>query len=307
MTHSADRIDILLPAWNGERFFQAQLNSLLAQQKVNSRIIVRDDASDDGTFCLARTYAARHANIEVHAGPRLGVVGNINWLLARSATEDKASYFALSDQDDVWHPHKLSREMDTMHTLEYRFGSDTPLLVCSDARCVDDQNCELHPSFLKQLGVPSDWGKDLRQTLVMSHALGCSCLGNTALRRLALPIPAAEDIFMHDWWLLLVAMCFGAVDCIHEPLLDYRQHVGNVLGAKGKGRFLQRLAASRRYAWRSQRQARTFLTRFADKLDNWQRDAVYTWAFMPISPLWYRHWLCWRHGFAKPGLMRLLI
>lgn len=306
MTHCADRIDILLPAWNGERFFQAQLDSLLAQQKVDSRIVVRDDASDDGTLGLARAYAARHANIEVHAGPRLGVVGNINWLLTRSAGEERADYFALSDQDDVWHPHKLSREMDAMHALECRFGSEAPLLVCSDARCVDAQSRELHPSFLKQLGVPSDWGKDLRQTLVMSHALGCSCLGNAALRRLALPIPAAEDIFMHDWWLLLVAMCFGAAYCIHEALLDYRQHAGNVLGAKGKGRFLQRLAASRQHARRSQRQAQTFLIRFADKLDTWQRDAVRAWAFMPISPLWYRLWLCQRHGFAKPGLIRLL-
>ncbi len=299
-------IDVLLPTWNGERFLRAQLDSLLAQQGASIRILVHDDASDDGTWRLSQSYAARHGNIALHTGPHLGVVGNVNRLLRLSEQENTSGYFALCDQDDIWYPRKLTRSMQAMRLLERRHGVGRPLLVCADARCVDARGRPLRASFLRGLGLPPHWGRDLRQVLVMSHALGCTCLGNAALRRLALPLPAAEEIFMHDWWLLLVASCFGATHYIHEPLLDYRQHEANTLGARGrKTAFLQCLAASRERARRSQRQARTLLRRYEDRMDAAALRAVRAWADMPETPWCLRQWLCRRHGFAKPGWARL--
>lgn len=306
MNHERPRIDILLPTWNGERFLQAQLASLLTQHGVSVRILVHDDSSDDGTWRLAQTCAARHRNIVLHTGPHVGVVGNVSRLLELSEHENRAGYFALCDQDDIWYPHKLARSMQAMRQLERRCGTGRPLLVCADARCVDAQGRPLHASFLRGLGLSPRWGHDLRQALVMSHALGCSCLGNAALRRLALPLPPADAIFMHDWWLLLVAACFGATHCISEPLLDYRQHEGNMLGVrKPKDGILQRLAASRECARRSQRQARTLLRRYENQMDAAALRMTRAWADMPETPWWLRQWLCRKHGFGKPGWARL--
>lgn len=305
MCCSENLIDILLPTYNGERFLRELMDSLLAQKDVATRIIVRDDASSDTTLETVWSYA-RHASIVIHSGSQIGVVGNVDRLLALSEQEGKAHYFALCDQDDVWYPYKLDISMQAMRLLESRHGKEVPLLVCSDARCVDARGHPLHPSFLHRLGLSADWGDDLRKVLVMSHVLGCSCLGNTALRRQALPIPSGEDIFMHDWWLLLVATCFGAVQCIGQALLDYRQHSANTLGVRGQGTLLQRLMLGRENTGRSQRQARTFLERYAHRLNISQSRTVYAWAHMPERPWWLRRWLCWRHGFAKPGLARLL-
>lgn len=302
MSQGTPLIDILLPTWNGERFLREQLDSLLAQHGVAIRILVRDDASGDGTWHLLQAYAARHDIIALHAGARLGVVGNVGRLLTLSERENKAGYFALCDQDDVWYPHKLAESMQVMRRLERRYGSDRPLLVCSDARCVDCAGRQLHASFLHALGLSPRWGRDLRQVLVMSHALGCSCLGNAALRQRALPLPAADDIFMHDWWLLLVSSCFGVVHCIAEPLLEYRQHGANRLGARRqKTAFMQRLRASRESARCSQRQARTFLQRYESQMDISALQMVRAWADMPETPWLLRQWLCHKHGFAKPG------
>ena len=298
-------IDILLPTWNGAAFLPAQLDSLLRQQDVSTRILLRDDGAEDGTCVIVRRFAERHGQLLPHAGPRLGVVGNVDALLSRSEAEDAAGYFALCDQDDIWYPHKLAVSLQAMRALEKRFGPEKPLLVCGDARCVTADGRPLHASFLKRMGLPPDWGDDLRHVLVMSHALGCTCLGNAALRRLALPLPEAEAIFMHDWWLLLVAVSFGAVHCLDMPLLEYRQHAANVLGATRRGRPRQRLAAWRDGARRTQRQARTFLERYAGQLDPAQRQIVQAWAFMPERPWLLRRWRCWRQGFAKPGLARL--
>ena len=148
MNHERPRIDILLPTWNGERFLQAQLASLLTQHGVSVRILVHDDASDDGTWRLAQTCAARHRNIVLHTGPHVGVVGNVSRLLELSEHENRAGYFALCDQDDIWYPHKLARSMQAMRQLERRCGTGRPLLVCADARCVDAQGRPLCASLV---------------------------------------------------------------------------------------------------------------------------------------------------------------
>lgn len=292
-------IEVLLPTYNGESFLPELLRSLLGQEGVQVVLSVRDDNSSDATPEIVRLFAAKHGNMRYTIGPRLGVVGNVNALL--ESGEPYAPYFALADQDDVWYLEKLRILHAAMRKMEETYGEDVPLLVCSDARCVDACGTVLAPSFLGQLGIPHGWGRDIREALVMSHALGCSCMGNAALRRWAAPLPAAEHIFMHDWWLLLVAACFGAVHCIRTPLLDYRQHTKNVLGAKGKGSFRERLAQADTNARRTQQQAATFLHRFEKQLPAGQRQAIAAWADMPTGPRPLRLWHCWRQGFGKPG------
>lgn len=299
------RISIILPTYNGNRFLAEQLDSLLAQKKVKLDILMRDDSSADNTVAIAKEYEARTqgtCTMAVHVGPRLGVVANVGTLL-ELASRNNAQYFALADQDDIWYPQKLAEEIAAMHDLEGQFGSNVPLLVCSDARCVDASGKPLHNSFLKKLGASKDWGHNLQQALVMSWALGCSCLGNQALLRMALPLPAHKEIFMHDWWLLLVAQSFGAVKCLRKPLLDYRQHENNVIGDKPRKNLFQRLVALKSSALQTQRQARTFLFRYKQILTTEQSDLISNWANMPETPWLYRRWKCWQHGFRKPGIM----
>lgn len=296
------RISIILPTYNGNRFLAEQLDSLLAQKKVKLDILMRDDSSADNTVAIAKEYEARTqgtCTMSVHVGPRLGVVANVGTLL-ELASRNNAQYFALADQDDIWYPQKLAEEIAAMHDLEGQFGSNVPLLVCSDARCVDASGKPLHISFLKKLGASKDWGHNLQQALVMSWALGCSCLGNQALLRMALPLPAHKEIFMHDWWLLLVAQSFGAVKCLRKPLLDYRQHEENVMGAKGQKPFMQRITENMESSRKTQTQAKTFLKRYEHKLAEEQKNIVLDWVSMSESRWLNRYWLSWRKGFNKP-------
>lgn len=296
-------VTVLLPTYNGARFLYEQLNSISLQENVQLRILLRDDASEDDTIAIAQSFASRNPSnsctLTVHRGPRQGVVGNVSTLLELSE-HDNTPYFALADQDDIWHTNKLATQLEAMHELEHRFGVDVPLLVCSDARCVDAAGAQVSPSFLNTLGILPTWGHNLRQALVMSWALGCSCLGNEALRRLASPLPASSDIFMHDWWLLLVAQCFGGVSCLRQPLLDYRQHEENVMGAKRQGPVMQRITESMKNSRKTQKQAKTFLKRYDQLLSAEQRETVATWANMLELPWLYSCWQRWRKGFSKP-------
>jgi hypothetical protein len=53
---------------------------------------------------------------------------------------------------------------------------------------------------------------------------------NKKLAKLSLPIP--DETIMHDWWLGMVASCFGTIEYVDEPTIYYRQHRANDTGAK---------------------------------------------------------------------------
>ena len=56
---------------------------------------------------------------------------------------------------------------------------------------------------------------------------------NRRLADLVLPIPLEAP--MHDWWIALVAACFGVIGAVEKPTLFYRQHGLNDTGAKKYG------------------------------------------------------------------------
>lgn len=294
-------VNVLMPTYNGALFLPHMLDSILGQRGTAVRLLVRDDGSTDATPSILHQYAQQHACIQTWNGSRLGVVGNVDTLMTRSNQGDSA-YFALADQDDLWLPNKLSQQLTLMQRLELQHGVECPILLYSDACCIDENGHTIAASFLQQMGIPQGWGNDLRQSLVMSPALGCTCMGNAALRRLALPLPHCESIFMHDWWLLLVACCFGVAHCMPEALVAYRQHSANVLGMPRKRDLRQMLLNSHKNAQRTQKQAAEFFKRYADKMDTAQREIVKKWAQMPYAPRIHRLWRCWRAGFGKPGM-----
>ena len=56
---------------------------------------------------------------------------------------------------------------------------------------------------------------------------------NRALRNLALDslsYTQLSELYMHDWWLALLARYYGETQFIDKPLLDYRQHCQNQVG-----------------------------------------------------------------------------
>lgn len=298
-------IDVLMPTYNGARFLAPMLDSVLAQKGTSIVLHARDDSSIDATPEILHKYAQRHTNVQTWGGSRLGVVGNVDALMTRS-NQGSSAYFALADQDDIWLSDKIAQQLTLMHKLEKHHGTECPILLCSDALCIDEQGHTIAASFLRQMHIPPEWGKDLRQSLVMSHALGCTCMGNAALRRLALPLPQGENIFMHDWWLLLVASCFGVAYCQRKPLVAYRQHKDNTLGIPQKRGLGQMIQKSQQNAHRTQKQAAEFFKRYAGRMNTEQRDVIQNWAQMPYAPRLYRLWRCWRTGFGKPGVRWLI-
>ena len=224
--------EVLLACYNGEAYLPPLLNSLSGQTGAEFRVLMQDDGSRDGTPELLRRQAEADDRFRLvsDGGAGRGAVGNF-WSLLGQAEGD---YAALCDQDDLWHADRLQAGLAAMAAAEARWGKGTPLLIHSDARVVDAGGRTLHGSFFAHQG----WdfrAVELPRLLVQNNVTGCTVLMNRPLRELALRCGNPAEMYMHDWFLALTAAAFGHVVCIPRPLVDYRQHGDNEMGASAAG------------------------------------------------------------------------
>ncbi len=225
-------VTVLLATYHGEQFLPAQIASLQAQNMQDFTVLWQEDGDtaplfpEDGRFLPGR-----------YQGMHFGAAGNFFNLMQQSCTD----YTALCDQDDLWHPDRLSRCMDAMRQAEAACGRDTPLLIHSDCRLIDGEGRLLRDSFFRHQG----WAPTavtLNRLIVQNNATGCTMLMNAALRDLVCAHLPEEPV-LHDWWIALTAASFGRVVCLPEALVDYRQHSSNVIGAS-KSRWAGRIQSA---------------------------------------------------------------
>lgn len=230
------RIAILLTTFNGASYLAAQLDSLLAQTWSNFVVVVRDDGSIDDTPALIESYQARNPDrfhLVADTAGNKGASASFSCLMEH-ALEHKTelgldrAYLMFCDQDDIWLPEKIEREMTAMLAAE---GGDRtlPVLVHSDLQVVSATGEMIAPSFVRFQGLELE--RNSLEGLVFSNLVtGCTALCNEALALKSGPV--AKHAIMHDWWLALVATAFGRLVYLDTPLVHYRQHGDNTIGAQ---------------------------------------------------------------------------
>jgi glycosyltransferase involved in cell wall biosynthesis len=307
---SSATVDVLLLTCNRQRFLGELLDSLLAQTYRGWQVLARDNGSTDGSFAALEAFQAQRPGqvtlLTEDRATNLGPVEGFARLLRASA----APYSMFCDCDDVWLPQKIERTLDCMRRLEACHPPGTPLLVHTDLRVTDAALATIAASFWRYQGLDPRRGGVLGRLLVQNHVTGCTVMVNQALRDLARPIPS--EAVMHDWWLALVAAAFGDIAYLPEPTVLYRQHGGNVLGAREFGApYVLRKAASfhdtedlRRGIHDSVRQAGAFLARYEGRLRPDQRAVVRAFAGFESAGWLGRRVRMVRYGLLKHGCIR---
>ena len=223
----ADGVSILLAVRNGAAFLGAQLDSFATQQHTDWQLLASDDGSTDESPRLLAEFAVRMQAsgrpVRCIDGPCAGGPANFLWLLAQSPD---LPWTALSDQDDVWMPDRLSRGIAALQALP----GETPALYCSATTVVDERLENPRPSRR----VPRPPG--FRNALLQNIASGNTILLNRAAARLARTaapaVAGVEGLPVHDWWLYqLISGAGGTVIYDATPTLYYRQHGRNQIGA----------------------------------------------------------------------------
>lgn len=217
-----------MTTFNGEKFVEEQIESLLSQTYQHWTLIIRDDCSHDKTVEIIKKYQQMHPDkinlIEDNLG-RLGVIQNAKEILNRS----NAKYMMFCDQDDVWLPTKIEISLKKIQELEDKYGEQTPLLVFTDLTVVDEQLKLIYSSFWNYQKINSNQ-QSINYLLVGNIVTGCTLLINNSLKNKIHDFP--PEIMMYDWWIALVCSAFGHMACVETPTILYRQHKSNTTGAR---------------------------------------------------------------------------
>jgi len=226
-------VDVLLSTYNGEKYLQELLDSLLSQTCKEWRLIVRDDGSKDSTADIIRDFKAKYNDTVLllpDSGVNLGVIKSFERLL-ESSTSD---YFMFCDQDDVWCKEKIEKSLDAVQKLEGEYGKELPMVAHTDLYIVDSQLNQISDSYFKWYDIDPDYiYSDIDRALLFNAIPGCTMIGNKAAKELSLPFN--KHVLMHDAWIVRCALLNkGHLATIREPLIKYRQHSGNVVGASFK-------------------------------------------------------------------------
>jgi len=209
------QVSVVIPTYNRATLIGETLDSVLAQTYCDFEIIVVDDGSTDNTSAIINTGYKDLVRYIRQENAGQATARNTGIRIANG------TYIAFLDDDDLWLPHKLARQMPLFES------NPATVWVYCDAQVFDDITGQPLHNF-SQINPP-------HVGQVASHLLQRDFIAS--------PTPIIRrDIFekvgyfdesdqlrrREDWemWLRLAVTC--AVDYVPEVLARYRVHSGRV-------------------------------------------------------------------------------
>lgn len=235
--YSTDKIAILLATYNGEKYISEQIESILAQTEQAWKLYIHDDGSKDATQDIIAEYAKKYPEqiVVVDGRPTGSAKTNFFYLFHQV----EAPFYMCCDQDDVWLPDKIAitkKEMDNL----VRGDEDKPCLVFTELCVVNAQLEVIAENMRDYQGLDCD-NVRLNRALIQNVVTGCTMMINRVLRDEMVKIKQYEEVLMHDWWAILVAVRFGKAAFIEIPTILYRQHGNNGVGASNANSLLYQI------------------------------------------------------------------
>jgi len=200
-------ISVCMATHNGEKYLRQQVDSILAQLSGHDELIISDDNSSDTTLSILHSY--NDSRIMLLESKKFGSPSRN---FEHALTHCRNSFIFLADQDDIWHPDKI--------TVMKAALEKNDLVVC-DCEIVNENLSTLHHSFFSQNHSRSG----LIKNFVKNSFIGCCMAFRKPVLTKALPFP--ENIPFHDQWIGLIAERYFTVAFIPEVLVAHRRHFNN--------------------------------------------------------------------------------
>lgn len=210
-----EKIQVLMSTYNGEKYIEEQINSILNQKGVNVDLLIRDDGSNDSTIEKLNKYENK---INFYIGENIKPAKSFMELIKNAGDYN---FFAFADQDDIWKEQKLNRAINKIKEID----NGQPIIYFSDKELIDEK---LNTIYHKKI----NYNLSFKSAMIRNIATGCTIVINKKLMEI---IKQYEPTYleMHDAWIYRVCLAIGGSviydDC---ELIKYRQHNNNVIGAK---------------------------------------------------------------------------
>lgn len=218
------KVAVILSSYNGEKYIQEQILSIINQKQVDVRLFIRDDGSSDSTVEIVKELCQTYSNIIfTNKGKieNIGVRNSFLTLLDYAVKYDPdTEYYCFADQDDVWLENKIIEAvrcfLSTDRNILY-FSNKT--IVDSNLKIIYNENIEYYNDILEIC-----WG---------AQASGCTMLFDTTLARIVLSNYKNINL-LHDSLFYRVAHIVGTkIVFDRRSFILYRQHQANVIGISG--------------------------------------------------------------------------
>lgn len=227
-------VAVVMSTYNGCKYLQEQLDSILNQKNVEVEVFIRDDGSTDDTKKILTDYTDRYNNIHVSFGENVGVGNSFMNLLY--SVSDNFDYYAFADQDDIWLDNKLAEAVKMI-------GLNGKSLYASNQECIDADGISKGLRYADKCDIHLTPISILEQNMLA----GCTMVFGSELYKQLTKIehrPSSNllKLRIHDVWVATVASLYDGIIYDNRSFIKYRQHGHNVVGAYRDG-FFKRLRA----------------------------------------------------------------
>ncbi len=233
---------MVLLSFRQERFVREAVRGALAQDYHDLEIVISDDASPDGTWRIveeeAQAYRGPHRLILHRNATNLGLMGNL--LTAVRLT--RAPYLVLAAGDDVSEPQRVRRMAQAFAAKPH------VVLAISNALAIDGDG----KPFETQVAWPQ--GARVGTEDVFAKGMVIGGAGSAYARAVFDDFPEPDRrIYNDDAVFCQRAAMLGGIEILHERLLRYRRHGGNMStapSAAASGHALQQRILEHCPYWR---------------------------------------------------------
>lgn len=212
-----ETIDILLATYNGSKYLDIQIFSIISQSYTQWKLIIHDDGSNDNTLEIIEKWSKLDSRIIViRDDSKFGSAAqNFMYLLSFAS----ANFICFCDQDDLWFEYKL--EVLCSHIKE--LDNTVPQVAFSNAYVWSPENGIFG---LATLTFP----QNLNQLLFLNAGIqGAASIFNRKMLIALLHHRVVPQ--MHDHLLALLGASLGEISYVNRPLMLYRKHENNVTGS----------------------------------------------------------------------------
>jgi glycosyltransferase involved in cell wall biosynthesis len=225
------KVSVVIATYNGSKYIERQLRSLLNQTYPIYEVVISDDNSTDGTVKICEKYRIEFAKfVLVKNSANIGPVKNFENAINLSTGE----FIAFCDQDDEWYPMKIEKLINAIGQYD---------LVHSDARIVNNEGKVINQSYMKEVKQKFYRFNKINNYFLNNNVTGCTMLGKSSFIKSKLPVPIG--FILHDWWFAFCAKSMGNLGYIDEPLMNYVQHDTNLFGVASRKKSILGIMSKR--------------------------------------------------------------
>lgn len=263
-----------MAVYNGEKYIEKQLFSILKQTRLPDEVIIHDDCSTDATVSIIKSFIDRHglSNWKFSVNEKnVGFSRNFY----NSINETTGDIIFLCDQDDIWHEDKI----ETMEKVFAENPNIKALAASFNLIDEDDARINLKLSSRKtnnniiKYKVKDKLEKISKDTIFLYNiSPGCTTAFTKDIKDIYVKNTNCECI--HDWEINMLSALFDGLYYLDIPLIDYRIHLKNAVGLGGiMNTSGAQKALNREYRIKNAEKIWMYLSEFKRCYDNYINDS----------------------------------